>query len=532
MPSVPASNIPLPARYENVRHVANGGMASVWAATDSVLGREVAIKILAEHLTQDNTARVRFQREARAAAGLSGHPYVVTIFDVGEYEGRSFIVMELMSSSIADVLRSGTRVEPGETLRWLGEAGSALDAAHEAGIVHRDVKPANMLLDRHRRLALADFGIARLAYESQVTETGVVLGTASYISPEQALGEPASASSDLYALATVAFELLTGGRPFPAEHFAAQARAHIEDPVPRASERRPELPAEVDAVLERGMAKDPAQRWPTAAAFVGALEPALTAGPAAVSEPTRVMAATEIAAARRKRSAQPLPAVAGAPLERTTDDNVATGRSRGRSATAALVALALVALAAIGAAIAMSNGGNDDRAATTTPEPTAQPAKKTPKPKRKPKKTQTPVPAATAAPEPSPAPTPVPTQVPTQAPTPATPTPTPATPTPAPATGAVDLTTARRNNDQGYALLQQGSPEEAVAPLQAAHQACGSSNQLDPCGFAVFNYGVALRRSGRPAEAIPLLEDRLARFSFKRDVVRQELELARREAGQ
>ncbi|MBA2644091.1 MAG: serine/threonine protein kinase, partial [Solirubrobacterales bacterium] len=237
MPPVPTASIRLPDRYRVLRHIANGGMASVWEACDELLRRDVAVKVLAAHLTEDDTARVRFQREARAAAGLSGHPHVVTIYDIGEHEGRSFIVMERMERSIADVLIASEPIPVDLAMRWLREAASALDAAHEAGIVHRDVKPANMLLDRRDRLALADFGIARLAYESQVTATGTLLGTSSYISPEQALGEPATSASDRYALAVVAFQLLTGVKPFIAEHFAAQARAHIEEPPPTASSR-------------------------------------------------------------------------------------------------------------------------------------------------------------------------------------------------------------------------------------------------------------------------------------------------------
>ena len=130
--------------------------------------------------------------------------------------------------------------------------------------MHRDIKPGNLLLDERDRLAIADFGIARLAMEDGLTMTGQVLGTASYISPEQAVGEPATPASDRYALAIVAFELLTGTKPFQAEHFAAQARAHVEDPPPLATERDPSLPAGVDRVLDRGMAKEPAERWPTA----------------------------------------------------------------------------------------------------------------------------------------------------------------------------------------------------------------------------------------------------------------------------
>ena len=237
-------------------------MAGVWEAHDELLDRAVAVKVLAQHLSEDDRARARFEREARAAAGLSSHPNVVTIYDVGEHEGRAFIVMELMrGGSVADVVRKEDRIEHQRALRWLGEAASGLDAAHAAGIVHRDVKPANLLLDDRDRLGIGDFGIARLAWEEQVTQTGQVLGTAAYISPEQAMGEPATAASDRYALAVVAFELLTGEKPFQAEHFAAQARAQIEDDPPRVSELDPELSERVDDVIDRGMAKDPDDRW-------------------------------------------------------------------------------------------------------------------------------------------------------------------------------------------------------------------------------------------------------------------------------
>ncbi|MBA2513474.1 MAG: serine/threonine protein kinase, partial [Solirubrobacterales bacterium] len=283
------AELSLPDRYHLMGHVASGGMAAVYAARDELLGREVAVKVLAEHLNLDPGAKLRFQREARAAAGLSSHPHVVTIYDVGEHAGRSFIVMELLRrGSLAQVLRSGRDVADRPTaVGWLRDAASALDAAHAAGIVHRDVKPANLLLDDRGGMVMADFGIARIAQEDQLTQTGQVLGTAAYLSPEQALGEPATAASDRYALAVVAFELLTGRRPFTAEHFAAQARAHIEDPPPRAGDIRPDLPPGVEAVLERGLAKAPEDRWPTAGAFVDALDEAL-AEPE--EEPTRAMA--------------------------------------------------------------------------------------------------------------------------------------------------------------------------------------------------------------------------------------------------
>ena len=272
MPPVTPDRISLPDRYRVVRHLANGGMASVWEAHDELLDRDVAVKLLASHLGEDERARRRFQREARAAAGLSSHPNVVTIYDVGEHKNRVFMVMEIMrGGTLGDRLKSGRAIDRSDALRWLREAAAALDTAHDAGVVHRDIKPGNLLLDDHDRLAVADFGIARVAWEDQLTATGQVLGTAAYLSPEQAMGEAATAASDRYALAVVAYELLTGSRPFEAEHFAAQARAHVEDPVPPASARAPELSRAVDAVLERGLAKDPRDRWESAEAFVDAL---------------------------------------------------------------------------------------------------------------------------------------------------------------------------------------------------------------------------------------------------------------------
>jgi len=269
-------------------------MAAVWAVQDSELGRCVAVKVAAEHLSEDPIAVERFKREARAAARLSWHPNVVTIYDVGEHRGRPFIVMALYARSLSDVLRSGERVARSRALDWLEQAASALDAAHEAGVVHRDVKPGNLLLDERGQLAIADFGIARALGEESFTTTGQILGTAAYLSPEQAAGQPATAASDRYSLAAVAYELLTGSRVFAGEHAAAQARQHLEaDPRP-ASELAPDLGAGLDPVLDRGLAKTPQERWPTATGFVQALRavPA-DGGP----ERTRVMAPVVPAAA-------------------------------------------------------------------------------------------------------------------------------------------------------------------------------------------------------------------------------------------
>src|SRR4051794_5555315 len=264
-------SVRLPERYRVTRRIASGGMATVYACEDQLLGRLVAVKVLSPGLAADPSALARFQREARAVARVSDHPNVVTIYDIGESDGQAFITMEYFpGGTVAERLKDGTPVPLPTVVRWLDEAAAALDHAHRAGIVHRDVKPANLLLDANGRLAVGDFGIARMATDVNVTSTGTVLGTAAYLSPEQALGKPATSASDRYALAVVAYELLTGGRPFQAEHPAAQARAHVESPPPASG-----LSSAVDRVLWRGLDKDPESRWPTARALVDALEDAL-----------------------------------------------------------------------------------------------------------------------------------------------------------------------------------------------------------------------------------------------------------------
>jgi eukaryotic-like serine/threonine-protein kinase len=270
----------LPGRYRVKRHLANGGMASVWCAEDLELDRSVAIKVLAERFAHDAEALRRFKREARAAARVGTHPQVVTVYDVdvtsadADGPGRAFIVMEyLAGGTVADAIRHDD-IRRQEAIRWLREAASALDHAHAAGIVHRDIKPANFMLDRSRVLHVADFGIARLTSEETITSPDQLFGTAAYLSPEQALGHEATSASDRYALAVVAFELLVGERPFHSPHFSAQARHHIETPPPAASERNRMVPPAVDPVFAAGLAKDPQQRPASADDLVRALEAA------------------------------------------------------------------------------------------------------------------------------------------------------------------------------------------------------------------------------------------------------------------
>jgi hypothetical protein len=321
-------------------------MGEVYRATDSVLGRTVAIKMLAERHAQNTDVHTRFTREALAAAQLSAHPHVVTVFDVGEHDGRPFIVMEYLDGgSVYDRLRLGP-VEPERALAWLGQAAGGIDAAHERGIVHRDVKPANLLLDERDNVHVTDFGIASAKGLDTLTLPGTVLGTTGYLAPEQAKGEPATAASDRYALGVVAFELLTGRRPFAADTPVTEAFAHINAAVPSAERITPELPAGVDAALRRALAKEPAERPATATELVADLRDAFRED----ATPTLVQ-----------------PGAAVVPLARPPGRSDRARRSAGYAIAAFAILLAGIAGAAFVAAL------DDDtprRAATETTEPT------------------------------------------------------------------------------------------------------------------------------------------------------------------
>jgi eukaryotic-like serine/threonine-protein kinase len=474
VPPVSPARISLPTRYRVVRHVASGGMAGVWEAEDEVLGRSVAVKVLAGHLSEDDRARRRFEREARAAAGLSSHQHVVTIYDVGEHEGRAFMVMELMrGGTVGERLKAGRAIADDTALRWLREAASALDAAHDAGVVHRDIKPGNLLLDDNDRLAIADFGIALVAMEDQLTATGQVLGTASYISPEQAVGEAATPASDRYALAVVAYELLTGSKPFQAEHFAAQARAHVEDEPPRATERDPSLPRGVDPVLERGLAKEPSERWESASAMVEALEQAMGSSRPA-TEPTRPLAPV----GGRGDGAPPAP-----PVRRG-------GGGRGGSGAILIAGMAgLILIAVVG--FLLLSGGDNGRSDAGNDSEKPQ-ASSTPRKEREKTPTATPTAERTATPTPTPTPT--------------------ATEPPPPAAAQPDLARARQLQLQGYNARQAGDFDSALAASSQALKACGNTRALDPCGYALYEVGAALNGLGRYEEAIPYLERRLSEY--------------------
>ena len=499
-----ALRISLPDRYRVERHVANGGMGAVYAARDEILGRPVAIKVLASHLAEDPVNRARFQREARAAARLSNHPNVVTVYDVGEHDGRPFLVMELMAGgSVAAVLREGCP-DLDAALEWLEGSAAALDFAHGEGIVHRDVKPPNLLLDANGRVHVADFGIARIAADETLTSSGQVLGTAAYLSPEQVLGEPATEASDHYALAVVAFELLTGERPFQGEHIAAQARQHVETPPPDASGAARRVPERVDAVLRRGLAKDPAERWPSAGEMIVALKDALGAD---ASEVTQPVVRRHPQPPPRREEPPSTPRRAPAPAAARTPPPPSYTPSRSRSRKPRLLAVAaLAALLLAGLAVALLSGGEEQRTAAPTPS-TAEPKAKA-KAKAKPR------------------------------PAPATSTPSSASSSSSSSASSAPTGDAAALQARGHALSAGGDPEGAIPVLRQALQATGKSTDecLNPSGacltyaFALYDLGRALRLAGRPAEAVPVLQQRL-RIDNQRGIVQGELAQAQAAAG-
>jgi eukaryotic-like serine/threonine-protein kinase len=271
MPHASDSVTTLRGRYVLRRQIAHGGMGVVWEATDDVLGRSVAVKALSPALAADQRFVERFRREARAAAGLS-HANVAQVFDYGEDGPTRFIVMELVEGeTLAARLRREGRLAPAEAARIGAQAADALEAAHLAGIVHRDVKPGNIMLATDGSVKVMDFGIAAAAYGSSLTATGSMLGTAAYMSPERVSGKAATPASDVYSLSVVVYEALTGAPPFDLETPVATAAAHVHTaPVPVRTLAR-DVPAPLAAAVERALEKDPAARPASAAAFAALL---------------------------------------------------------------------------------------------------------------------------------------------------------------------------------------------------------------------------------------------------------------------
>ena len=328
-------------RYRVERTIGRGGMATVLLAEDLQLGRRVAVKRLADNLADDPEIRSRFVREARLAARLS-HPNVVAVFDAGEEDAQPYIVMEYVEGeTLADVLKRERRLDPGRAVAIALQGCDALQHAHEAGLVHRDVKPANLLVRSDGTVKIADFGIARAAEATQVTEHGTVLGTAAYLSPEQARGAPTSPATDVYALAAVLYEMLAGSAPFEFESLADLVRLQEQGVV-----EPPGASPELDAVVLRALSADPAARPASAATFANVLRAAVAAPADPATAPTVVVGR----APRRRRRGE--------------------GARRGRGWIAVAALLATLALVSLAVALARDGGGQSEGAGARVADPT------------------------------------------------------------------------------------------------------------------------------------------------------------------
>lgn len=261
-------------RYRIDGRLATGGMGSVYVATDERLGREVAIKLLKEELADDPRFVERFRREARAAGALT-HPNVANVYDFAQHEGHYYIVMELVRGhDLSRVLREGGPLGAARSALITAQIASALHHAHSAGVVHRDIKPPNVIVGDDDRVKVTDFGIARAIGDSTLTATGSVLGTAHYISPEQASGAEVGPATDIYSLGIVLYEMLTGSLPFTGDSAIAVAMRHVSDDVPPPSELNPEVPRALDEVVATATAKDPDRRFADAATMAAAVDAA------------------------------------------------------------------------------------------------------------------------------------------------------------------------------------------------------------------------------------------------------------------
>ncbi|MEV7429536.1 protein kinase [Nocardioides sp. NPDC092400] len=366
-------------RYRLDGRIATGGMGEVWRATDTTLGREVAVKLLKSEYADDATFRSRFETEARHAASLH-HPGVAAVYDFGEAAAtdgsgvpRPYLVMELVDGQpLSALLREGEPLDPDAVRQLLGQVADAVAAAHAAGIVHRDIKPANLLVTPDRTVKITDFGIARAADGIGMTQTGQVMGTPQYLSPEQARGNPATPASDVYALGVVAFEMLAGRRPFQADSPVATALAHLNDPVPDLPDS---VPADLAAVVRRALAKDPAERYADASALAAALrDPStelLAPPPASAAEQTQLLAPTVVATPPSEATAvvPPLPAAAATGTTgAVAADETAEDADRRRTGLVIGLLVAVLVIAGIVAAIALAGRDGDD---DPTDRPTA-----------------------------------------------------------------------------------------------------------------------------------------------------------------
>jgi eukaryotic-like serine/threonine-protein kinase len=351
-------------RYQPLSRIATGGMGEVWKALDSVLDREVALKVLKPEYADDPMFRSRFEAEARHAAALH-HPNIASVFDFGEMPPRDgsdtprpYLVMELVPGQpLSALLRGGEPLPPQTAADLVAQAADAIGAAHAIGIVHRDVKPANLLVTPEGRVKITDFGIARAADGVALTQTGQVIGTPHYLSPEQAEGLPATPASDIYALGIVLYECLAGHRPFDGDTPISVAIAHLREPVPPLPEH---IPQHLRDVVAKALAKNPADRFTSAAELAAGLREArvqpVPVARSYVEQPPTEMAVGDT---RILTAAEGIP-----PRAETARRGLPSWMPWVAAAAAVLVVAGLVSLL----------GGGDNRSAATPPRTTASPA--------------------------------------------------------------------------------------------------------------------------------------------------------------
>jgi serine/threonine protein kinase len=362
------------SRYEIERRLGAGGMSTVFLATDSVLERAVAVKLLAEHLADDEDFVARFRREALAAARLQ-HPNIVQVFDSGQdpESHRHYIVMEYVEGpSAADLLREYRELDVEQTVAIVRDACHGLDYAHRAGVVHRDVKPGNLLLAEEAGITkLADFGIAKAAEQTRITQVGSVLGTAAYLSPEQARGEEAGPASDTYSLGVCAYQFLTGRLPHEYSSLTELALKQQQEVVAPIREFRPEVPAELDEAIRLCLERDPGSRYRSALELAQAIEAGVhgqatdatrrLALSDADTDATRALDATSATRAMPRTSyAPPAYSEPTAPPPRRRDDREerrAARRRRMATFFALLLVLAAIAAVAVAVIASQDNGG-------------------------------------------------------------------------------------------------------------------------------------------------------------------------------
>jgi serine/threonine protein kinase len=395
-------------RYRLIQLLGRGGMGEVWRAFDTDTNRVVALKVLPANLANDPQFERRFRREAFAAAGLA-EPHVVPIHYFGEIDGRLYVDMRLIEGHDLQAILTHGRLEPVRAIAIIDQVASALEAAHRIGLVHRDVKPSNILVAAKDFAYLIDFGIARAAGETKLTGTGNVIGTWAYLAPERVTSGQTDPRADIYSLACVLHECLTGSQPFPGDSIEQQIGGHLGLPPPRPSQLREDLPAELDTVIATGMAKNPDERYSTVSAMADAARAAITAPitrPTAMppTEPARhnqlpIMPAappsppdwtpdgappTDPTRSAAAQQGQPFvhtgptqygPATHPSPGTPMPDGSTATAQGNfwKRRPVAITGVIAVVAVLAVVAAIVVSNSGDSTPATSTSQTPTALP---------------------------------------------------------------------------------------------------------------------------------------------------------------